>query len=492
MSFAGALSGIGEGLRAHTQRAEDQERERRKAIAEMWQALAIMPGQDPKLVEMYLANKMEATALPLNVNMRPEISTIDKFRESPRFQEYTNRQVIPEAPEGTGLIDPTTEAPLSSSDLGLPGVIPTPPMMVDPQISATAQNNAQLVQRAMVPSRENIAGQELRAQRAIEEMKQEIITSAQTERLRAAGEQGVTLYGVPVSSLDKPPVRPALIPPNTVFAPYNPETEQFEPSIRTPPTPVRPSPPSALQDSALRAKAAELGKTVDQLTREEHFEAMQGVRESPGTFLMAEMHRLGIENLRLKLDEAERDAQATLTPQQFQQRQQVSGEYLAQSQDFLDRQDMFITIREAAKDPNAINDIGLVFGFMKMLDPTSVVRESEQQLVISARGVPDTIKNSYRSLWEGRKLTDIQIQQIVSLASSRYKSSVSVQKQRFRRYNAILSKQGITTGVPDLTDLPVGVGGTQETTWTSPSGKTYSGTPEQIEEFKRRLNVPPG
>ena len=57
----------------------------------------------------------------------------------------------------------------------------------------------------------------------------------------------------------------------------------------------------------------------------------------------------------------------------------------------------------ASKD-DAAGDISLIFGFMKMLDPGSVVREGEFATAQNAAGIPDQIKNAYNRALSGERL----------------------------------------------------------------------------------------
>jgi len=77
------------------------------------------------------------------------------------------------------------------------------------------------------------------------------------------------------------------------------------------------------------------------------------------------------------------------------------------------------------KDRNAITDMGNIFKFMQILDPTSVVREGEQQLVMDARGILDTLKNVDDKVARGRLLTDTQIEQIQEAVRLIYSSQMS-------------------------------------------------------------------
>ena len=53
--------------------------------------------------------------------------------------------------------------------------------------------------------------------------------------------------------------------------------------------------------------------------------------------------------------------------------------------------------RQRETNPAAVSpasDMSLVFGFMKMLDPSSVVRETEYATAKNATGVPDQVRNA--------------------------------------------------------------------------------------------------
>lgn len=61
-----------------------------------------------------------------------------------------------------------------------------------------------------------------------------------------------------------------------------------------------------------------------------------------------------------------------------------------------------------AADPTAAGDVSMIFGYMKMLDPTSVVREGEQATAANATSVPGQIRNLYNRVITGERLNDDQ------------------------------------------------------------------------------------
>ena len=76
----------------------------------------------------------------------------------------------------------------------------------------------------------------------------------------------------------------------------------------------------------------------------------------------------------------------------------------------------------AAKDPSAAGDLALIFNFMKMLDPGSVVRESEFATASNAAGVPDRIRNQYNRIVDGKRLTNRQRADFVNRSEKLFNS----------------------------------------------------------------------
>jgi hypothetical protein len=76
----------------------------------------------------------------------------------------------------------------------------------------------------------------------------------------------------------------------------------------------------------------------------------------------------------------------------------------------------------ASKD-SAVGDIALIFGYMKMLDPGSVVREGEFATAQNAAGVPDRVVNIYNRLVDGERLTESQRSAFKGQAESLYKTA---------------------------------------------------------------------
>jgi hypothetical protein len=77
---------------------------------------------------------------------------------------------------------------------------------------------------------------------------------------------------------------------------------------------------------------------------------------------------------------------------------------LANVKNFAIRNSALGAIEASAQDPTAAGDISLIFAYMKMLDPNSVVREGEFATAQSAGSVPQTLWSKYNQALTGERL----------------------------------------------------------------------------------------
>ena len=73
-----------------------------------------------------------------------------------------------------------------------------------------------------------------------------------------------------------------------------------------------------------------------------------------------------------------------------------------------------------AKDPSAAGDLALIFSYMKMLDPGSVVREGEFANAQNAAGIPERIRAAYNNAMDGQRLTETTRTDFLSRADKLY------------------------------------------------------------------------
>jgi hypothetical protein len=97
-------------------------------------------------------------------------------------------------------------------------------------------------------------------------------------------------------------------------------------------------------------------------------------------------------------------------------------EYSEQTQTYKDVKSSYGRI--LASNEDAAGDLALVYNYMKMLDPGSVVREGEFATAQNAAGVPDRIRNQLNKLLDGERLNPAQREQFKKQAGSIYNQSL--------------------------------------------------------------------
>ncbi len=118
-------------------------------------------------------------------------------------------------------------------------------------------------------------------------------------------------------------------------------------------------------------------------------------------------------------------------------------EFQAGAKDYYSVGDNYAKLQKAAQNPSAAGDISMVFSYMKMLDPGSVVREGEYANAQNAAGVPTRIVNAYNRMLDGTRLSDEQRQDFTNQARNLFEA----QKQRYDKqkefYTGIANASGI-------------------------------------------------
>lgn len=101
--------------------------------------------------------------------------------------------------------------------------------------------------------------------------------------------------------------------------------------------------------------------------------------------------------------------------------------------------------RILAADDTAAGDISLIFGYMKMLDPVSVVRESEFATAKNAAGVPERIRNLYNKALKGDQLGPEQRKMFIGQADKLYKSALEQESVVRNGIDRIAKGYGLNT-----------------------------------------------
>lgn len=144
------------------------------------------------------------------------------------------------------------------------------------------------------------------------------------------------------------------------------------------------------------------------------------------------------QELEDKIKEFQAQSDATVGSQEYilKTADAMRKEYNQQVKDagFLDARDAFKRIETAIESGTAIGDVASATSIMKLLDPGSVVRESELGIALKARGVVDGFMNFKQQTFEGKRLTEQQRKDFDALAREFYKVAQETKAEIDQRY----------------------------------------------------------
>lgn len=103
----------------------------------------------------------------------------------------------------------------------------------------------------------------------------------------------------------------------------------------------------------------------------------------------------------------------------------------------------FNALEDAVKKPGPFKDLDAMYSFMKMLDPASVVRESEGKLFIQTGSAFQGIANSLQKMYDGKSLDDKQRNQLFSIAGNKLKQY----KDRYENFSSGIVDEAVKTGL---------------------------------------------
>lgn len=149
-------------------------------------------------------------------------------------------------------------------------------------------------------------------------------------------------------------------------------------------------------------------------------------------------------------------------------RKEVSN-LLKQDQSILS---MYRNVQATSRNPSAAGDLSMIFAFMKMLDPGSVVREQEFANAQNAAGVPDQVVNAYNRALSGQRLNPRQRADFLRQAAQLAGEAESRITSTTRQYQDIARGYGYDpvrgTGMADFS----GVSSSAESTQTPRSSES--------------------
>jgi hypothetical protein len=123
----------------------------------------------------------------------------------------------------------------------------------------------------------------------------------------------------------------------------------------------------------------------------------------------------------------------------FKQEQETRKDYLStpEVKGFNEMKSAYGQITAGLNAVSAAGDLTAATKFMKLLDPGSVVRESELYIAMDATGVIDKATNYYSRLSRGEKLTPSQREDFRNIATQLYKAAENTKLNYDKQYEEI-------------------------------------------------------
>lgn len=121
----------------------------------------------------------------------------------------------------------------------------------------------------------------------------------------------------------------------------------------------------------------------------------------------------------------------------------LRSQFLRESKEFSDISNRISNVVAGAKDPTAAGDLSLIFSYMKMLDPTSVVREGEFATAANTGSIPDRVVAQYNRVINGERLSSDIRNDFVKRSFQIYDAQKRNQAQREEEFRRLAAAQGL-------------------------------------------------
>ena len=118
-------------------------------------------------------------------------------------------------------------------------------------------------------------------------------------------------------------------------------------------------------------------------------------------------------------------------------------EFTALSKDFRKVRDAFGKVQKAAENPSAAGDVSMIFGFMRMLDPASTVREGEFATAQNAAGIPDRIRAFYNRAINGERLAPETRADFLFQARGVFDSELQTHTEREAQFRTLATQNNV-------------------------------------------------
>ena len=118
-------------------------------------------------------------------------------------------------------------------------------------------------------------------------------------------------------------------------------------------------------------------------------------------------------------------------------------EFQGVTKDFREVRNAYDRVLRSAEDPSAAGDLALIFNYMKILDPGSVVREGEFATAANSGSIPSRIRAKYNKLLEGERLDNKMRNDFVQKSKSLYKGRKETYTKEVKGFTDLAKRYGL-------------------------------------------------
>lgn len=127
----------------------------------------------------------------------------------------------------------------------------------------------------------------------------------------------------------------------------------------------------------------------------------------------------------------------------FNQENKLRDEFISLSKDWKQINDAYPRILSAAQNPSPAGDISLLYGFMKLNDPNSTVREGEYATAENAGSIPERVRQQYNKALQGQRLTAPMRVDFINQAGKLYTAQYKNQQKLQQQYSALAKRNNL-------------------------------------------------
>lgn len=127
-------------------------------------------------------------------------------------------------------------------------------------------------------------------------------------------------------------------------------------------------------------------------------------------------------------------------PFDFANEDKLRDDFRADSKEFVKIRDAYGRI--LSTDATAAGDLALIFNYMKILDPGSVVREGEFATAQNSAGIPERIRAQYNRIKSGERLTSDTREDFLQQAKNLYQTQADSQAYLESEYKGYAEEYG--------------------------------------------------